>query len=156
MLCRRRYFEVYPAGFKSSSVLENQLFFLTVCCVSFTIAGFFAWLGMWMILPFAGLEMLALAAALYVCRRKLLYREVIAIDGDEVSVSVGHERVERRCVLQRAWAKVLMLPSAGNGGQSLWIRSHGRQVEVGNCLGPKDKRALAHALDRTIREMSTA
>ena len=145
-------FEVYPSGVRSSSLFENQLFFLTNCFVSFTIAGVFAWLGMWLIIPFAGLEMLALGVALYICQRGLLYREVIAIDEDEISISIGHKRIEKKCVLKRAWAKALLLPAGGMDNQSLWIRSHGKQVEIGACLNVADKRALANALNRTIQD----
>ena len=146
-------FEVYPGGYGgTSSLLQNQILFATLFCVSFTIAGVFAWLGMWMILPFAGLEMLVLAVALYICRRNLMYREVITINKQNISILAGHEEIENECTLKRAWAKVLMLPTSSKHTQSLWIRSHGRQVEIGKCLSSDDKQALACVLSQSIRK----
>ncbi len=129
----------------------NQLFFLTLFCVSFLIAAAFAWFGLWMVLPFAGLEMLCLGAALYYCVRRLSRRETVVVEGDEVRVSVGHEKPEKSCTFKRAWASVVMAPPRFQGEpKSLWIRSHGRQVEIGSFLSENDKWNLARALERAI------
>ncbi len=45
----------------------NKIFFFMLFFVSFMIAVSFAMVGMWMILPFAGLEMLLLGSALTYC-----------------------------------------------------------------------------------------
>jgi len=44
---------------------QAQWCFLAMCGVSFSVALFFMTLGLWPVLPFAGLEMAALGTALY-------------------------------------------------------------------------------------------
>src|SRR5437868_14875252 len=39
-------------------------FYLSIVCLSFAIALFFAWRGSWLVLPFAGLDLLGLGIAL--------------------------------------------------------------------------------------------
>ena len=142
---------------RSLSRRGNQLFFLTLFCTSFIIAGVFAAMGMWVILPFAGFEMLCLGAALYCCVHRLSRRETVVVDRDEVRVSSGHRKPERSCVFQRAWAKVVLSPPRNYGtSRRLWIRSHGRQVEIGSFLSDADKGNLAKALDRAIIGEPTA
>ncbi len=136
---------------RSLSRRGNQFFFLTLFCVSFIIAGVFTAMGMWVILPFAGFEMLGLGAALYCCVHRLSRRETVVVDGDEVRVSSGHEKPEHSCTFQRAWARVVLSSPCNRGAPSrLWIRSHGRQVEIGSFLSDADKGNLARALDRAI------
>jgi len=56
---------------------------------SMLIAISFSLYGAWLILPFAGLEILALFAALYYVCRKLSLRQVIRIDADTISIEKG-------------------------------------------------------------------
>ena len=142
---------------RSLSRRGNQLFFLTLFCTSFIIAGAFTAMGMWVILPFAGFEMLCLGVALYCCAHRLSRRETVVVDGDEVRVSSGHEKPEQSCTFQRAWARVVLSPPDRHGAsRRLWIRSHGRQVEIGSFLNDADKGALARALDRAIGDEQPA
>ena len=71
---------------RSLSWRGTLLFFAAAFLVSVTIATGFAVIGLWLIFPFAGLEMLALAAGLYVCACRGHECEVIDIDGDKVEV----------------------------------------------------------------------
>ena len=136
---------------RSLSWRGNQVFFLTLFCVSFIIAAAFAWMGLWVILPFAGFEMLCLGAALYCCAHRLSRRETVVVDENEVRVSSGHEKPERSCTFPRAWATVVLSPPPTRcAARQLWIRSHGRQVEIGSFLSDADKGDLARALNRAI------
>jgi len=56
---------------------------------SMLIAISFSLYGAWLILPFAGLEILALFAALYYVCRKLGLKQVIRIDTDTISIEKG-------------------------------------------------------------------
>lgn len=85
------------------------VFFASMCIASFGIAGLFAWQGYWMVLPFAGLEMAALAAGLYWSLRANVYREVISITDDHVVVETGRQGPEQRWEFQRAWTRVRLL-----------------------------------------------
>ena len=57
--------------------------------------------GLWIMLPFAGLEIAALAGALYFVSWKLSYRHVITFKGDQIIIEKGVYRPRGRWV----WSK---------------------------------------------------
>ena len=129
----------------------NLIFFLIICTISFGIAGVFTAMGYWVVFPFAGLEMLVLGAALYVCSTKSRWREMVSIGEDTVEVAAGRHQPEKRWTFNRHWARVVLSPPNISGHPSrLLIRSHGRAVEVGRCLSDEEREQLAKALDRAL------
>lgn len=127
-------------------------FYCGIFTVSFGIAIAFAIQGAWLILPFAGLEMLVLGIALYTVARHNARWQEIDIDRDSIRITEhASSRVQRQS-FQRAWAKVVLEPPAIRGhAAKLCIRSHGRSVEVGGCLNEYEKRQLAEQLGRALR-----
>ena len=127
------------------------IFFFSLCVVSGTVAGGMAFLGFWMVLPFAGLEMLALGTALYVVARRCYEREVISIAADSIRIERGIHYPRRYWVLGRMWAQVVLerCPSAWYPSRLL-IRSHGRTVEVGRFLNEEERQRLAVELTRSL------
>jgi len=127
-------------------------FYLGMVAVSFAIATVCALQGAWLVLPFAGLEMLALGAALYAVARRAQRWQVVSIRGDHVEIRQFGSTQDRAEVFQRAWARVHLQPAAIQGHPSrLTIGSHGRRVEIGDCLSEDDKKHLAHALGLAVR-----
>lgn len=129
-------------------------FYLGMLLVSFSIAIAFALKGAWLILPFAGLEMLALGVALYIVARRATNWQEISINDDRINIvdyDSGREEVRS---FQRAWAQVIHEGAAIKGHPSrLSIRSHGRSVEVGRCLNEDEKTYLAEQLHRAVRSL---
>ena len=129
-------------------------FYCAILAVSLGIAIAFALNGAWLILPFAGLEMLVLGAALYAVARRSASWQAISIGADSVDVvdyGLGHEQ---RQSFQRAWAKVIHQRAPIKGYPSrLLIRSHGRSVEVGGYLNEQEKQTLARDLNRAMRPL---
>jgi uncharacterized membrane protein len=122
-----------------------------MCLISFSIAGVFAFLGYWMVLPFAGLEMLALAAALWWVMRGNAYREVISIGSERVQIQAGRFRPERNVDFPRAWTRVcLEMPRSPCDRSRLLISHAGRRCEVGACLGEAQREALARRLNEIL------
>lgn len=120
--------------------------------VSFTIAGLFAWRGFWMILPFAGLEMVALALGLYWSMRNNVYREVISVVGDRVVVEAGRHVPEQRWEFLKTWAQVQLEPGIyRNSPTRLSVRSHGRVCVLGRCLSDEEREQVAVRLRNWIR-----
>jgi uncharacterized membrane protein len=136
----------------SLSWRETKVFFGLMCTVSFAIAGVFTWMGAWLVFPFAGIEMLALGGALYVCALRGAHYEVVTIRGQDVEVAKGRRRITERAVLQRSWAQVRLEPGRHEWYPSrLCLVSHGRAVEVGNCLSEEERVALAKDLKSAIQ-----
>jgi len=127
-------------------------FYCGMLIVSFGIAIAFALKGAWLILPFAGLEMLVLGVALYVVSCRGTSWQAISIDQDSIYIINHGFRHEQQQSFQRAWAKVVFKRALIKGHPSrLFIRSHGRAVEIGGYLNESEKKHLAHQLNRAMR-----
>lgn len=127
-------------------------FYLGMCLVSLTIAGLFAAAGAWLVLPFAGIELLALGGALYVVALRADSREVIAIRGDTVEVQRGRYAPAERWSFQRCWVQVILrVPRRSGYPCRLVLRGNGHELEVGRCLDDAERRLLANELRRRIR-----
>lgn len=127
------------------------LFFASICLVSFSIAGTMAVLGMWPILPFAGLEMLVLGWALHVSLRRRHHSQTILLTDDLVRVETRSGDRREQIEFTRHWAQVkLRRPAARLHPSRLTIESHGRACELGSFLTEEERRGLALRLQRLI------
>ena len=125
--------------------------FCGISLVSLTIALSFSLLGYWLILPFAGLELGALATALYLSAVRADTREVISISGSMIAVQKGRRLPAETAWFQRGWAKVVVRRPRRRGYPTrLFIRCHGREVEIGGCLNEHERNRLADDLRRWI------
>jgi uncharacterized membrane protein len=128
----------------SLSSTGRLLVFAFIFAISIGIAAGFALLGAWLILPFAGLEMLVLWLAFrYIDRRAGDY-ERIAIAGDRVEIEVCDAGRRSRHELNRLWAQL-----AGEGGR-LALRSHGREYVIGRYLDDEQRLALRREIGRHL------
>ena len=121
---------------------ERFLVFAVLFVVSVGIACAFAALGAWLILPFAGLEMLVLFLAFRYVDCHAADYERVAIDGDRVEVERHEGGRTQRFELNRYWARVV----ASGNGERLALRSHGRELEIGHFMNDAQRLELARAL----------
>ena len=128
------------------------IFFFSLLLLSACIAGGLTVLGFWLVLPFAGLEMLALGTGLYVVACRCYECEVISISDDAIRIEKGRRYPRQRWILGRGWAYVVLerCPKAWYPSRLL-IRSHGRAVEVGRFLHEEERQRLATELSRSLR-----
>lgn len=113
-------------------------------------AGFAA-AGAWLVLPFAGLELLVLWLVFRWLRLHAGDYELLELDEDSVVVTVRRGADSRTDRLSRQWATVVESPSGGRwGGMRLLLRSHGEIIEVGRDLTDDDKRSLAAKLKTVV------
>jgi len=145
----RRQFVIRPN--RSLSERGNLVFYLIMVFVSFGIAMPIAVMGYWVVLPFAGLEMLALGGALYLSSRDTSRCEVVLIEGDRLTVVAGRNRPQYRTELNRHWTQVLLREPRARGHRThLVLRAHGREVEIGAFLNNRERRQLARALQHAV------
>lgn len=139
---------------RSLSWRETLIFFFSLCLLSGSIATGFAWLGLWMVFPFAGLEMLALGTGLYVVACRCHQCEVIFIAGDFIRIEKGRYYPRQRWMLARVWAQVVLerCPAAWYPSR-LSIRSHGRVVEIGRFLTESERLRLADDLIEACKRL---
>lgn len=114
--------------------------------LAFVIALAFTAFGAWPVLPFAGLEIAALWCALHHQRRHENDEERLDIGDREVVVTrrSGSRREEHR--FPRYWVRLRIERPPGRPGCRLFLRSHGRELEIGLLLTDPQKQTLAEAL----------
>ena len=132
---------------------QLQIAFAVIAVVCLGIASAFAALGLWPVLPFAGLEVLAIGAGFYLSALGGREMEVVSVARDTVAVEKGGRKAHERHELSRAWLQVRLLPSRLRWYPSrLVLRSHGHDVELGGFLNEDERRQLAGELRLAIRE----
>ncbi len=107
------------------------------------IALAFAAAGAWLVLPFAGAEIGALWLALRHLHCHAGDEERIEID--DASVRIVH-REGGHCTqheFPRYWARLHVEKPPDREGSRLFLRSHGREIEVGRLMTEQQKRLLA-------------
>lgn len=110
----------------------------------------FGLLGAWLVLPFAGLELLALGYAFYYVHCHSGDYESITIDGDRLAVEKRDYKQVSQVVLNRHWARVSLRELPG-GEQSLLLRAHGKEIEFGrHFLNNEQRQALAQQLKKSV------
>jgi uncharacterized membrane protein len=134
----------------SASPRQLALVFASIVAVSFAFGAAFAAQGLWLVLPFVGVEMLAVAAAFFCYGRRAADYERIEIGGGEIAV----EQVEanRRSVrrMPAGWARVEQ--RRGRGGRvTVWLASGAERIEVGRHLLDARRAQLAAELGMALR-----
>lgn len=147
----------YPCRFilrpnRSLSWRGTLWFFFSLVLISVCIALGLTWLGFWLVLPFTGLELLAVGVGLYVVACRCYQCEIISIGEDSIRIERGRGRPHQEFTLGRGWARVVLeqCPKAWYPSRLL-IRSHGRAVEVGRFLEEQERQRLADELTRSLR-----
>ena len=130
----------------SLSSTGRLLVFASIFVISVGIALAFAVLGAWLILPFAGLEMLVLFLAFRYVDRHAGDYERIAITGGKVEVEFFEGGTTRRHEFNRSWAQVVV----DGDGSRLALRSHGRELEIGRLGDNAQRLSIARELKRQL------
>jgi uncharacterized membrane protein len=147
-----RRFVVSPN--RSLSWQGNCLFIALVGLVLFLVASGFVLAGLWVVAPFAGLELLAVGIALHAVHRRGRRTEIIDVSAPSVIISVAGSRPERRFRLPRGQSRVILNAAARQGHPSrLFISSPDLGVEIGRCLGEEERQGLAAALRAAIHAL---
>jgi len=136
---------------RSISWFELVIFYLFTCVVALAIGIFFTLQGMWLVLPFSGLEMIALGICLYLTSRKVYRREVITLDRKRTRIEKGGRQIDQSWEFDTPWIRLRdELADAQNRRRRLALGSHGNYVEVGGFLDNSEKDALAFQLKDCI------
>jgi len=135
----------------SISWTELLLFYFLTCLVALAVGLFFTLQGLWLVLPFSGLEMLALGVGLYVTSRKVYRKEVITLDPEHTRIEKGVQRIDQSWEFKTPWIRIIdELPDRRSTRRKLAISMYGESVEVGSFLANSEKEALAFQLKDCI------
>jgi uncharacterized membrane protein len=109
------------------------------------IGAAFAALGLWLVLPFVGIEAAALLIAFYVvCRHAGDYERIALADG-RLRLEVREAEAVRTYELNPLWVKIVVGPGKRRGVR-LALRSHGREIEIGRHLDDAGRMRFAALL----------
>ena len=114
---------------------------LGVICMGVAIA--MATFGLWMIIPFAGLEIIFIVVCLYLTLKRLSRQEVITVDSEAIKVEWGYSQPDVTVNLPRRWSRLSYhcKDSEFEVGE-LSVSAHGKRYVLGQCLNKKEKKAL--------------
>ena len=112
--------------------------------VSLAIGAGFALAGAWMILPFAGIEIAALAAAFYIFARHAGDYERISVREGRIVIEICDANATRVHEFSPGWARLAVRTAASDS--RLFVRSHGQEVEIGRHLTAPARGVLAREL----------
>ena len=130
---------------------QRKKAFWGIAAVTLLIASLFSWLGYWLILPFAGLEVGVLAWAFEALGRRAEDYESVHICGDEILIERRHgENLERR-TLNCRWAKLVLAGARPGSKVRLALRSSGQETELGAYLTDEARLELAKELQTWIK-----
>jgi uncharacterized membrane protein len=152
-LCERCSMAVTDLGCKIIARHNNSLtpkagvrLLLALASIVLMVGFGFARIGAWLVLPFAGLEILAFAYAFHYIYLHSADFESITIESENVVVEKKDYNEFTTTIFQRHWAQVSLREVASVGGvigkSGLFIRSHGKEVEFGKHFMNDEQRAL--------------
>ena len=136
---------------RNCSITPSQLgfFYLSLCTLSFAIAGAFYWVGAWIVMPFACLELLAVGYAFLVYARHASDVEKIVLRDGQLVVELETAGRLQRSEFNREWVRVE--PKSGDGSL-VELSGQGRSVRVGRHLRPELRPTLAREIRLALRE----
>ena len=132
----------------SSSLNENFVFFgfLSLICLTFGIGFFFV--GATVILPFAGLEVLALILILRINRNWLNQKQVICLDKLYVKIIKDNKEM----VFDRFLSKFLI--EENNSKKSIYLKCNEEKIEIGSFLNEDEKKELIDVLKKKVSNLN--
>lgn len=144
---------------RSLSWRQSLVFLAAISVPLLLVSVVLAMRGYWLILPFAGLELAALFACIYVVSHAATRCEVVSIGESIVTVEKGRDRgrcaeaggPDERTEFARGWVRVELSRQATHWyPRRLWIGASGRRVELGEFLVDDEKEELATELHRLL------
>lgn len=135
---------------RNCSLAPHELLALlgSIALVSLAIGIGFALLGLWLVLPFVGLEIAALGVAFLVHARHVSDQECIALAAGELAIEIREGVRTRRFAFNAHWVPVALQRS---GPQTkLYVGPVGRQVEIGRHLDGEGRERLAQDLSARL------
>jgi uncharacterized membrane protein len=132
---------------------QAAMFFGWMALVSFAVAGFFTAFGFWPVLPFAGIELLALGMALRASLRRNRYREVVEFRDDRIRVEFGMTGIGAALAVELPRSPTRVLIEPGNSRHAptrLLLSCMGQRLEMARCLTDEERERLAERMRQLI------
>jgi uncharacterized membrane protein len=135
---------------RNCSITPRQMmgFYASVCVLSLGIGAGFWTQGATLVMPFAGLEVLAFGAALMLYSRHATDSENIRLQAGRLTVEHTSGRTTHRAEFAPAWVRIE--PEHGDGSL-VELSGQGQRIAVGRFVRPELRRQLAEELRWALR-----
>ena len=111
----------------------------------------FAVAGLWLILPFSGLEVMALVGLMYWVAHQCSRKQVIYLQDTRIIVEKGYRTPRFAWESELFWTRLIVEESPYRGHpRRLILRSKQQQLEIGEFLNEDDKKKLIATLRGVI------
>lgn len=120
-----------------------------LCIAALVVAGLAAWAGDVFAPLFALIEIPVLAAAFWAVWRSGGHRERITLDMDEVRIEQLPAQGRAASTFPAAWVRVRVLDRR-DGHRHVVLAAHGREREIGACLGDDERIQLSQWLQSLL------
>ena len=127
-----------------------RLILIVVAAINFAFALYFALRGAWPIAPFMGLDVALLAWAFRETRVAARAHERVTLKASELRVEQHPAKgVATAAAFNPYWVRVDLVPWTEYSNR-LYLRSHGRELQVGSFLPPDARAGFADALKSAL------
>lgn len=134
---------------RSMSWQGNMRIWLALCAVSAVIVTGMSLLGAWVILPFAGLELAALAAGFYHSSRQCQKQEVLVLAPDVIRLEKGMKKKQMEWEMPRRYTRVWQDEQRHPFTPAkLHLQFRNQEIPLGGFLNMDDTDALLAILQR--------
>lgn len=134
----------------SLSPAASRCVFLIISLITLIIAFGFFLMGAWLVLPFAGAELLVLYLCLHYIWQHACDYERLTIDEDKVVVEKHMPGVDMQVELNSYWARVIVDCLPNGYCRRLALRSHGKEIEFGRHLSSEERLDVGRLLESRL------
>ncbi len=131
----------------SFSPKQVGMFYVSIVCFSLLVATYFLLIGVWMVIIFTAIEILALTIALYVYTRHALDYEKITIVGKQLLFERSWGGKLQQHEFNTVWTKVI---STGKADRDIALKSANQEVVIGFFVGVNEREQFQKELQQYL------
>ena len=131
----------------SFSPKQVGVFYLSIVCFSLLVAIYFLFIGVWMVIIFTSIEILALTFALYIYSRHALDYEKITIVGKQLLFERSWGGKVQSHEFNTIWTKLVRSESTG---RDLVLKTSAQEVPIGFFIGANEQAQFEKELERYL------
>jgi len=130
---------------------DNIRFIKIYSLVSFIISAIAFYHGLFLVMPFSGIEVLFVSLCLYLVYKHYTRCEVLYFTSDTIIIESGEHTADKHIEYQRYWSKFHIDNKGNYDIPRLSINSKGKETEIGDFLNYRDKLVLIDLIKNLTR-----
>lgn len=134
---------------RSMSWQTNKKILIALFVVNMSIAASWAWMGAWMVLPFAGLEVMLVGIGMYYVSWKLSFKEILLVEEQSLILQKGVYFPKQEWRWQRDQTRLLRQESRYRlSAPTLKLQYLNQQEEIGQFLNRQEKKQVRRFIEQ--------